>query len=198
MDQIENVSYSLGVNVGTNLKREGLNNLNIEKFVKALNDVFGANELEIPAEKTSEILNEYFNALKKEKYEKIAKESIEYLTLNSTKEGVTVLPSGLQYEVLTQGTGNVPTLESTVTTHYHGTLVDGTVFDSSVLRNEPATFAVKQVIKGWVEALQLMPVGSKWRITVPPNLAYGDRGAGTAIQPYSTLIFEIELLNINS
>lgn len=195
-EKIENVSYSLGVNVGTNLKKEGFGELNIEKFAKAIEDVFAAKDLEIPVEKTDEIINSFFATLQKEKFENNAKEGIEFLATNATRDGVTVLPSGLQYEILTEGTGVVPNANSTVTTHYHGTLIDGTVFDSSVNRNEPATFAVNQVIKGWVEVLQLMPVGSKWKIFIPSELAYGERGAGKAIAPHSTLIFEIELLKI--
>jgi FKBP-type peptidyl-prolyl cis-trans isomerase FklB len=113
------------------------------------------------------------------------------------KEGVTTLPSGLQYEVINDGTGPIPTIEDNVTTHYHGTLIDGTVFDSSVDRGEPASFPVGGVIKGWTEALQLMSVGSKWKLYVPYDLAYGERGAGAQIGPYSTLIFEVELISIN-
>lgn len=195
-NQIENVSYSLGVNVGINLKKEGFGNLNVEKFAKALKDVLSADELEIPIEKTDEIINEFFSVLQKDKNDKASKEGIDYLASNAKKDGVTVLPSGLQYEIITAGTGTTPKVTDTVTTHYHGTLIDGTVFDSSVLRNEPATFEVGQVILGWIEALQLMPVGSKWKVTIPSELAYGEKGAGKAIAPFSTLVFEIELLNI--
>jgi FKBP-type peptidyl-prolyl cis-trans isomerase FklB len=124
-------------------------------------------------------------------------EGANYLQENAKREGVTTLPSGLQYEVIKDGTGSIPTLEDNVTTHYHGTLVDGTVFDSSVDRGEPASFPVGGVIKGWTEALQLMSVGSKWKLYVPYDLAYGERGAGAQIGPYSTLIFEVELISIN-
>lgn len=194
--QIENVSYSLGVNIGSNLKKEGFAELSIEKFAKALEDVFNARELEIPVEKTDEIISAFFGSLQKAKFEQNAEAGKAFLAANAAREGVTVLPSGLQYEVITAGTGAIPTEDSKVTTHYHGTLIDGTVFDSSVVRNEPATFGVNQVIKGWVEALQLMPTGSKWRIFVPSELGYGERGAGNAIAPHSTLVFEIELLSI--
>ena len=120
-----------------------------------------------------------------------------FLDENKQKPGVTTLPSGLQYEVITQGTGAKPTATSKVTCHYHGTLIDGTVFDSSVKRGQPATFPLNMVIKGWTEALQLMPIGSKWRLFLPPNLAYGNRQTGAHIGPNSTLIFEVELLGIS-
>ena len=119
-----------------------------------------------------------------------------FLAENKEKENVIALESGLQYEVLTEGDGAIPTASDSVKCHYHGTLIDGTVFDSSVERGQPATFGVTQVIKGWVEALQLMPVGSKWRLFVPSYLAYGEQGAGNDIEPNSTLIFEVELLGI--
>ena len=120
-----------------------------------------------------------------------------FLAENAKKEGVTTLDSGLQYEVLAEGNGPSPKATDQVTTHYHGQLIDGTVFDSSVERGQPATFPVNGVIKGWVEALQLMNVGSKWRLFVPHNLAYGDQAAGPTIKPFSTLIFDVELLSIN-
>ena len=121
----------------------------------------------------------------------------EFLEANKAKPGVQVLPSGLQYEVITEGTGEKPKATNKVTCHYHGTLIDGTVFDSSVKRGQPATFPLNMVIKGWTEALQLMPVGSKWRLFLPPSLAYGDRQTGAHIGPQSTLIFEVELLGIS-
>ena len=120
----------------------------------------------------------------------------EFLAENTKQENIVTLPSGLQYEIITEGDGAIPTATDTVQCHYHGTLIDGTVFDSSVQRGEPAVFGVTQVIKGWVEALQLMPVGSKWRLFVPSDMAYGEQGAGDIIQPNSTLIFEVELLGI--
>ena len=121
---------------------------------------------------------------------------IAFLKENAKRHGVNVTATGLQYEIITEGTGEKPTLNSTVKTHYHGTLIDGTVFDSSVRRNQPAEFPVSGVISGWTEALQMMPVGSKWRLYVPHDLAYGSRGAGAAIAPYTTLVFDVELLDI--
>lgn len=121
-----------------------------------------------------------------------------FLAENAQKPGVTTLPSGLQYEIITEGSGKKPTLRSSVTTHYHGTLPNGTVFDSSYQRGQPATFGVNQVIAGWTEALQLMPEGSKWRLSIPSDLAYGKRGAGRDIGPDSALIFDVELLKVNN
>ncbi|MCW3122123.1 MAG: FKBP-type peptidyl-prolyl cis-trans isomerase [Flavipsychrobacter sp.] len=121
----------------------------------------------------------------------------EFLAANKQKPGITELPSGLQYEVMTEGTGAKPTASSKVTCHYHGTLINGTIFDSSVQRGRPADFPLNQVIKGWTEGVQLMPVGSKWRFFIPPHLGYGDRQVGPSIGPNSTLIFEVELLGIN-
>lgn len=134
--------------------------------------------------------------MKNEKSEANLKAGQDFLEANSSKPGITVLPSGLQYEVLTEGSGPKPLASNKVTCHYHGTLIDGTVFDSSVRRGQPATFPLNMVIKGWTEGLQLMSVGSKWRLFLPPDLAYGDRQTGAHIGPYSTLIFEVELLGI--
>lgn len=131
---------------------------------------------------------------KQEKLKENLEKGLAFLQENKLREGVTVLGSGLQYEVLTEGSGPKPKVTDTVTCHYHGTLIDGKVFDSSVQRGTPATFPLSRVISGWTEALQLMPVGSKWRIYLPPHLAYGDRQAGAMILPNSTLIFEVELL----
>jgi FKBP-type peptidyl-prolyl cis-trans isomerase FklB len=134
----------------------------------------------------------------KDSYEAYKKEGEDFLKENARKEGVITLPSGLQYMVLKEGYGPQPTLTENVTVHYHGTLIDGTVFDSSVDRGEPLTFTVNQVVKGWQEALQLMPMGSKWKIFVPAELGYGTRARGDKIKPNSVLIFEMELLSINS
>lgn len=135
--------------------------------------------------------------MKNEKAEANLKAGQEFLAANKSKPGVTELPSGLQYEVITQGEGEKPTEFNTVTCHYHGTLIDGTVFDSSVRRGQPASFPLNMVIKGWTEGLQLMPVGSKYRFFIPADLGYGDRQVSAAIGPNSTLIFEVELLGIN-
>jgi FKBP-type peptidyl-prolyl cis-trans isomerase FklB len=135
--------------------------------------------------------------IKSKRMETNLKEGQDFLAANKAKPGVTELPSGLQYQILTEGTGPKPTANNNVKCHYHGTLIDGTVFDSSVQRGQPASFPLNQVIKGWTEGLQLMSVGSKWRFFIPPHLGYGDRQAGPKIGAYSTLIFDVELLGIN-
>jgi FKBP-type peptidyl-prolyl cis-trans isomerase FklB len=162
----------------------------------AMDDVYKGNDTVIDVNLANDIINKYFQGAMERKAEKAKEEGAAFLAENAKKEGVVTLPSGLQYKVVKMGDGPKPKASDKVTTHYHGTLIDGTVFDSSVERNQPASFPVGGVIQGWQEALQLMPVGSKWILYVPYNLAYGDRGAGPKIGPYSTLIFEVELLKI--
>ena len=193
---MKNLSYSLGMSMATQLMQTGLENLDVEAFVKAFTEIMKNEEPSISLEEASKHIQAYFNAKQNEMLEMNKKECERFLSENKEKENVVSLPSGLQYEILTVGDGPVPTATDTVKCHYHGTLIDGTVFDSSVQRGQPATFGVTQVIKGWVEALQLMPVGSKWRLFVPSNMAYGEQGAGNDIQPNSALIFEVELLGI--
>jgi FKBP-type peptidyl-prolyl cis-trans isomerase FklB len=190
------LSYSLGVSVGLNLKEQGFSLDSVEDFAQALNDVLSGNELAIPQEKVNAVVNEYFTELQKKRFEEKVAEGNKFLEENKKRDGVVTLESGLQYEVIAEGDGAKPLATDMVTVHYTGTLIDGTVFDSSVQRGEPATFPVNGVIPGWVEALQLMPVGSKWKLAIPYNLAYGERGAGQLIGPYSTLVFEVELLSI--
>jgi FKBP-type peptidyl-prolyl cis-trans isomerase FklB len=195
--ELDSVSYSLGVNIGENIKKQ-FENINLDNFEAGIKDVLEKElETKISDNQAQAIINSYFSKKQKKESESMIKEGANYLQENAKREGVTTLPSGLQYEVIKDGTGSIPTLEDNVTTHYHGTLVDGTVFDSSVDRGEPASFPVGGVIKGWTEALQLMSVGSKWKLYVPYDLAYGERGAGAQIGPYSTLIFEVELISIN-
>jgi FKBP-type peptidyl-prolyl cis-trans isomerase FklB len=200
-NDVDSVSYALGLSVGSNVKQSGLENLNIsaiaEGFAHSMGD--GSNAL-MSEEDANTFLQKYFTELNRKKVEKETagkrEEGEKFLAENAQREGVTVTESGLQYEVITMGTGEKPTAESIVKVHYHGTLVDGSVFDSSVDRGEPAQFPLNQVIRGWTEALQLMPVGSKFKIVLPYSLAYGEQGAGGMIAPYSTLIFEVELLEI--
>ena len=195
--ELDSVSYSLGVNIGENIKKQ-FENINLDNFEAGIKDVLEKElETKISDNQAQAIINSYFSKKQKKESESMIEEGANYLQENAKKEGVTTLPSGLQYEVINDGTGPMPTIEDNVTTHYHGTLIDGTVFDSSVDRGEPASFPVGGVIKGWTEALQLMSVGSKWKLHVPYDLAYGERGAGAQIGPYSTLIFEVELISIN-
>jgi len=195
--QRDSVSYSLGVNIAHSLKEQGFEDLNAEAVSKALADVFSNNKLLIDPVKGEQIINEYFQHIQKRKFEKNIIEGEKFLKENAAKEGVVTLRSGLQYKVLKEGTGSKPKATDEVTTHYHGTLINGSVFDSSVDRGEPASFPVNGVIPGWVEALQLMNTGSKWRLFVPSNLAYGSRGASEQIGPHTTLIFDVELISIN-
>ena len=195
--EMEKVSYSLGVNVATGVKAQGLDTIDANAVAKAFKDVFEGNDLDISEEESMEVLQAYFGKLQAAAQEKAGKEGETYLAKNAEKEGVITTESGLQYEVLTEGKGEKPTAADQVTVHYHGMLTDGTVFDSSVDRGEPAKFGVTQVIPGWVEALQLMSVGDKWKLTIPADLAYGDQGAGGMIGPGSTLVFQVELLGIN-
>ena len=193
--EIDKVSYSLGINIGNSLKSQGLAQVNSTVFAAALDATFNGTPGEISEEQSQQVLQAYFGKLQQEQSKVLRAEGDKFLAENSKKEGVITLPSGLQYIVMTKGTGAIPKSTDQVKTHYHGTLIDGTVFDSSVERNSPATFPVTGVIQGWVEALQLMPVGSKWKLFVPSDLAYGERGQG-AIKPHSALIFEVELLEI--
>ena len=196
-NEIDSVSYSLGVNIGENIKTQ-FPDIDLKNSEAAIKDVLDDNKKPIisgaDAQKT---IQEYFTKQQAKASESVVEEGRKFLAENSKKENVVTLESGLQYEVIKTGEGAKPTLNDQVTTHYHGTLIDGTVFDSSVERGEPASFPVSGVIKGWTEALQLMNVGSKWRLFVPYDLAYGERGAGPKIGPFTTLIFEVELISIN-
>ena len=193
---MDKVSYALGLSIGNNFQNSGINDLQIEDFVKGLKDILGGQTPEISYDEAKQVINDYFMKLQKEKFEINKKAGEEFLNINKGKAGVVTLPSGLQYQVLQKGEGPKPTASDKVKCHYHGTLINGTVFDSSVQRGEPAVFGVSQVIPGWVEALQLMPVGSKWRLFIPSDLAYGEHGAGEAIEPNSAVVFDVELLDI--
>jgi len=195
--EMEKVSYSLGVNVATGVKAQGLDTIDANAVAKAFKDVFAGNDLDISEEESMQVLQDYFGKLATEKSAQAGESGSKYLAENASKEGVITTESGLQYEVMTEGNGAKPTADNQVTVHYHGMLTDGTVFDSSVDRGEPAQFGVTQVIPGWTEALQLMSVGDKWKLTIPSSLAYGDRGAGGLIGPGETLVFEVELIGIN-
>jgi FKBP-type peptidyl-prolyl cis-trans isomerase FklB len=193
---MEKISYALGLSLGNNLLSSGIDKLDIQKLAKGIQDVLEKNEPEISYQEAQAIINKFFEALQIKATESAIQQGKDFLTQNAQKEGIVTLTSGLQYEVLTEGNGTKPQASDTVKVHYHGTLLNGNVFDSSVQRGEPATFGVTQVISGWVEALQLMPVGSKWKLYIPSELAYGAQGAGKDIGPHTTLIFEVELIDI--
>lgn len=193
---MDKVSYALGLSIGNNFQNSGIKCLQVEDFVQGLSDVLNEKQPAISYDEAKKVINDFFLRLHKEKLEINKKAGEEFLSINKGRTGVVTLPSGLQYQVLQQGNGEKPKATDKVKCHYHGTLINGTVFDSSVERGTPAVFGVNQVIPGWVEALQLMPVGSKWRLFIPSNLAYGENGAGEMIEPNSTLIFDVELLDI--
>ena len=194
MTEKDKLTYAHGIMMAKELKSQDLKDINTEIIIQAMND-FKNNKLAISEQEAEKILMEH-NAKIQSKLTEMNKEIGEaFLAENAKKEGIITTASGLQYEVLKSvESGASPTLSSEVNTHYHGTLIDGTVFDSSVERGQPASFPLNMVIPGWTEALQLMPTGSKWRLYLPPHLAYGDRQAGAHIKANSTLIFEVELL----
>jgi len=194
--ELDSVSYGIGISIAKNLQKDGLQDIDIDLLSKGLKDVFESNDLMVSHDDAMAVIQNYVSEAQRKQQAASVEKGKQFLEENSKKEGVTVLPSGLQYEIITEGTGPKPTAEDKVTTHYTGTLLDGTVFDSSVDRGEPVSFAVTGVIPGWTEALQLMPVGSKWKLAIPSELAYGERGAGGQIGPNETLIFEVELISI--
>jgi FKBP-type peptidyl-prolyl cis-trans isomerase FklB len=193
----DKLSYALGMNVADSLVSQGLAVASTDDFASGLKAVVEGGDTAMTQEEALQVINEFMQAKSAKEHGANAEVGQKFLAENKTKEGIVELESGLQYEVITDGDGAKPGAADQVTTHYHGSLLNGTVFDSSVERGEPASFGVNQVIAGWTEALQLMNTGSKWRLFIPPNLAYGDRGAGQAIGPHATLIFEVELLSIN-
>ncbi len=193
---MDSLSYSVGVMMAQGLKSQNLTDLKPEDLAKGINDVLKDQPLAISAAEAETIFRDYLQAQKASQHTETVAKGAAFLEANKKRPEVMTTASGLQYEVMKEGTGPKPTKDSQVSVHYHGTLIDGTVFDSSVERGQPASFGVTQVISGWTEALQLMPVGSKWKLFLPYDLAYGDRGAGPKIGPFTTLIFEVELLDI--
>lgn len=201
-DQKDKVSYSMGINIGSNLKRQSVD-INPDALIQGVKDALSGGKTLMTEQEVNETIMTFQKemiakqqARLKELGEKNKKEGEAFLAENKKKEGVITLPSGLQYKVIKEGDGKIPKLTDTVTIHYRGTLIDGTEFDSSYKRGQPATFPIKGIIAGFSEALQLMKVGSKWQLFIPSNLAYGERGAGDDIGPNTTLIFEIELISI--
>jgi len=198
----DKLSYALGMNLGNNLHKETVD-IDAAIVLRGLKDALAAGKTLLTEDEARAALTQLQTEVRGKQQEKMKvagemnkKESVEFLAANKAKEGVVTLPSGLQYKILTAGTGPKPAVSDTVVCNYRGTLISGTEFDSSYKRGQPASFPVNGVIKGWTEALQLMPVGSKWQLFVPAELGYGDRGAGADIGPGATLIFEVELLSI--
>ena len=200
---MDKLSYALGLGIGQQLSQMGANDISAEDFAQAIKDVLQGHELKVSHREAQTIVQDYFQKqeqkLQTQRAEagKAHKEAGEkYLAENAKKEGVITLPSGLQYQVLKEGNGKKPTAKDTVQCHYEGFLIDGTVFDSSIQRGEPATFPLQQVIAGWTEGLQLMQEGAKYRFFIPYRLAYGEGGAGSSIPPFAALIFDVELIQV--
>ena len=200
---MDKVSYALGLGIGRQLAQMGASELNIDDFAAAIKDVIAGNELKVSNREAQTIVQDYFrkqeeklNAERAEKGKVAKAEGEKYLAENAKKEGVVTLPSGLQYMVLKEGNGKKPKATDQVKCHYEGFLIDGTVFDSSIQRGEPAVFPLNQVIAGWTEGLQLMQEGAKYRFFIPYILGYGEGGAGASIPPYAALIFDVELVEV--
>lgn len=200
---MDKLSYALGLGIGRQLAQMGAENLNIDDFAAAIKDVISGGELKVSDADAQKLVTEYFraqeektNAEKAEKGRKAKEEGEAYLAENAKKEGVVTLPSGLQYQVIKEGNGRKPKATDRVKCHYEGFLIDGTVFDSSIQRGEPAVFPLNQVIKGWTEGLQLMSEGAKYRFFIPYGLGYGANGAGSSIPPYAALVFDVELIEV--
>lgn len=193
---MDKFSYSIGLGIGQNLLGMGARDLNVDDFAQAIKDILEGNPTALSHTEARQIVNEYFEALEAKMSAETIEKGKNFLEENKKKENIVTLPSGLQYEVIKEGNGKKPKATDRVKCHYEGTLIDGTLFDSSIQRGEPAVFGVNQVIAGWVEALQLMSEGSKWRLFIPSELAYGANGAGEMIPPHSTLIFEVEMIEV--
>ena len=200
---MDKISYALGLSMGNNFRASGVDKINIKDFADGVAAVYGEQQLQMTYDEAKAVIRDYFQEMERKNQEaaeasaKVNEEAGKaYLEENGKRPEVVTLPSGLQYEVIEEGKGPKPEAGDQVKVHYTGRLIDGTVFDSSVERGEPATFGVTQVIPGWVEALQLMNAGSKWRLHIPSELAYGPHGAGGVIGPNSTLIFDVELLEV--
>ena len=200
---MDKLSYALGLGIGQQLSQMGASDISAEDFAQAIKDVLEGNELKVSHREAQGIVQDYFQKqeqkLQAQRAEagKAHKEAGEkYLAENAKKDGVITLPSGLQYQVLKEGNGKKPSAKDSVKCHYEGFLIDGTVFDSSVQRGEPAVFGLQQVIAGWTEGLQLMQEGAKYRFFIPYRLAYGEGGAGASIPPFAALIFDVELIEV--
>jgi len=194
-DSLQKLSYALGVSIGKGVKSQGLEEISKEAFLQAITDVY-KDDVKLTDQEANQFLQQEFAKLAQKKAESAKADGVTYLEENGKKDGVNVTESGLQYEVITEGNGPKPGPTDRVEVHYHGTLIDGSVFDSSVERGKTSVFGVNQVIRGWTEGLQLMSTGSKYKFTIPQELAYGAQGSRGGIPPYSTLVFEVELVSI--
>ena len=192
----DSLSYSFGVLIGNNMLVQGVKEVNENLFMAGFHNGYANQETLVSIEVANQFVQDYFNKQITEEANMNLQKSAAFLVENQAKEGVVTLPSGLQYKILTPGTGEFPKATDQVRVHYHGTFIDGKVFDSSIERNEPIVFGVNQVIPGWTEALQLMQPGAKWMLFIPPALAYGDKGAGGVIGPNLALVFEVQLIEI--
>ena len=200
---MDKLSYALGIGIGSQLAGMGAKELNIDDFAQAIKDVISGSELKVDNAEAQTLVQNFFQEQEAKQQAaaaeagKVAKAAGEaFLAENGKKDGIVTLPSGLQYQVLKEGNGKKPSATDQVVCHYEGTLIDGTVFDSSYKRNEPATFGLNQVIAGWTEGVQLMSEGAKYRFFIPYNLAYGERGAGAQIPPFAALVFDVELIQV--
>ena len=200
---MDKLSYALGIGIGSQLAGMGAKELNIDDFAQAIKDVISGSELKVDNAEAQTLVQNFFQEQEAKQQAaaaeagKAAKATGEaFLAENGKKDGVVTLPSGLQYQVLKEGNGKKPSATDQVVCHYEGTLIDGTVFDSSYQRNQPATFGLNQVIAGWTEGVQLMQEGAKYRFFIPYKLAYGERGAGAQIPPFATLVFDVELIEV--
>jgi FKBP-type peptidyl-prolyl cis-trans isomerase FklB len=195
--EAQKTSYSFGVLIAANLKNSAGDSLDLEALFRGMKDAYNGQALQMKKEECEGAVQQHVQKFNTRKVERMRKAGLDFLDKNKLDPNVKTTPSGLQYKVITSGTGNAPTTANRVTVHYTGKLVDGTIFDSSIQRNQPATFGVTQVIRGWTEALQLMHEGDKWILYIPQDLAYGAAGKGAQIPPYSTLVFELELIKVN-
>ena len=193
---MEKISYALGLGIGQQLKSMNIENFDIKEFSRSIEDVMAGRDTDMTAREAQVMLSEYFQKKEKEQAEENIAKGKAYLEENGKRKGVVTTTSGLQYEVLTEGTGKSPKATDKVRCHYEGRLTDGTIFDSSYQRGEPADFGLNQVIAGWTEGVQLMKEGAKYRFHIPYLLGYGERGAGASIPPYATLVFDVELIKV--
>ena len=199
MEEIKkDASYGVGMSIGQSLQNQSLDQIDLDHFLDGIKAVFSKGELKFSPQEANEKIGLFINKINETKFAANKKNGEDFLAENAKRDSVTTLPSGLQYEVINEGSGEKPSENAQVTVHYHGMLIDGSTFENTADSGQPATFGVNQVIKGWTEALQLMPVGAKWKLFIPQEMAYGaNPNPNGPIQPYMALIFEVELLSIN-